>query len=102
VKEDARILLVGISYKPRVADLRESPSLVLLDLLAKEFRNIEWWDPMVSDVRGMPRTKPSGKFDLIVLVHSADSSEIQKVLHDAELILDYTGKLNPTDKVITA
>jgi UDP-N-acetyl-D-glucosamine dehydrogenase len=101
VKEDSRILLVGISYKPRVADLRESPSLVLLDLLAKEFRNIEWWDPMVSDLRGTPRTNPSGKFDLVVLVHSADSPEIQKVLQDAELILDYTGKFNPTGKVIT-
>lgn len=101
VKEDSRILLVGISYKPRVADLRESPSLVLLELLAKEFRNIEWWDPLVSHVRGMPRTNPSGKFNLVVLVHSADLSEIQEVLQDAELILDYTGKLNPTGKVIT-
>jgi UDP-N-acetyl-D-glucosamine dehydrogenase len=43
----ARVLLPGMSYKPDVGDLRESPSLKLLELLREEGALVEYHDPHV-------------------------------------------------------
>jgi nucleotide sugar dehydrogenase len=43
----ARVLLLGVAYKPGVADVRESPALTLIDLLAERGAQVEYHDPMV-------------------------------------------------------
>lgn len=52
---EARILVVGVSYKPDVADLRESPALEILDSLREEGAELGFVDHHFSDV-----TLPSG------------------------------------------
>jgi UDP-N-acetyl-D-glucosamine dehydrogenase len=42
---DSRILLLGISYKADVADMRESPSLEVLRLLASRGADVRYCDP---------------------------------------------------------
>ncbi|MEO7118046.1 MAG: nucleotide sugar dehydrogenase [Candidatus Limnocylindrales bacterium] len=46
----SRILLVGVSYKPNVGDLRESPSLKLLELLREAGAEVEYHDPHVARI----------------------------------------------------
>jgi len=44
---DARVLLVGVAYKPGVADVRESSALALIDLLQQRGAQVEYHDPLV-------------------------------------------------------
>jgi UDP-N-acetyl-D-glucosamine dehydrogenase len=43
----SKILLLGMTYKPDVGDLRESPSLKLLELLQESGAELSYYDPYV-------------------------------------------------------
>jgi UDP-N-acetyl-D-glucosamine dehydrogenase len=47
---DARVLLLGMAYKQDVADLRESPSLRLLELLRRDGAVVTYHDPHVPNL----------------------------------------------------
>jgi UDP-N-acetyl-D-glucosamine dehydrogenase len=46
----ARILLVGMSYKKNVPDMRESPSVKLLEMLEQQGASVDFVDPHVPEV----------------------------------------------------
>src|SRR5262245_5214194 len=50
----ARVLIVGIAYKKNVDDLRESPALVLMELLDAAGAAYEYYDPHIPVI---PRTR---------------------------------------------
>jgi UDP-N-acetyl-D-glucosamine dehydrogenase len=43
----ARILVVGVAYKPSVADVRESPALVIISELLNRGAEVAYYDPLV-------------------------------------------------------
>ena len=43
----SRVLILGVSYKPDIADLRESPSLKILELLRRTSIDVRYHDPYV-------------------------------------------------------
>jgi UDP-N-acetyl-D-glucosamine dehydrogenase len=47
----AKVLLLGLSYKPDVDDDRESPSYVLMDMLRKRGAEVAYYDPHVPIIR---------------------------------------------------
>lgn len=47
----ARILVVGVAYKPDVPDLRESPALPILEELLKRGAQVDYLDPHIPQVR---------------------------------------------------
>jgi UDP-N-acetyl-D-glucosamine dehydrogenase len=47
---DARVLVVGASYKPGVADSREAPAREIIGRLLEEGANVEYHDPLVPEV----------------------------------------------------
>jgi len=47
----AKVLILGLSYKPDVDDDRESPSYVLLDLLKRRGAEVAYYDPYVPVIR---------------------------------------------------
>ena len=49
----SRVLLVGVSYKKNVPDMRESPSVELMDLMLKEGADVAFLDPHVPEVPPM-------------------------------------------------
>ena len=50
----ARILLVGVAYKKNVDDMRESPSLKLVELLEGRGASVDYHDPFIPE---LPRTR---------------------------------------------
>ena len=48
--EGAEILLLGIAYKKNIDDMRESPALVLLELLEAAGAKVEFHDPHVPEI----------------------------------------------------
>lgn len=79
----ARILVLGISYKKNVPDMRESPSLVLMELLERRGTRVEFHDPLVTAV---PPTREHPEF-----------AGRQSVTLSAEILSDYDAVLIATD-----
>jgi UDP-N-acetyl-D-glucosamine dehydrogenase len=48
------VLVIGLAYKPDVDDTRESPSFVLMDLLAERGAHLSYYDPHVAVI---PKTR---------------------------------------------
>ncbi len=55
--EDSRVLVVGVSYKPGVADCREAPAIEIISLLRAEGATVEYHDPLLQTVTVNGRTE---------------------------------------------
>lgn len=53
----SRILLLGLAYKKNVPDIRESPSLKLMELLIERGADVAYHDPFLAEI---PRTREYG------------------------------------------
>jgi nucleotide sugar dehydrogenase len=96
--DDARVLLVGVAYKPGVEDHRESPALEIAEHLAERGAQVSYHDPLIPSVAvGSVGTlenvdAPDARdYDLAVVavVHPGHSYEF---LADTEHVLDATYK----------
>jgi UDP-N-acetyl-D-glucosamine dehydrogenase len=67
----SRVLVLGVAYKKNVSDLRESPALDIMHLLAAKGATVEYHDPYVPafDYNGLART---GVTDLAEALTAAD------------------------------
>jgi UDP-N-acetyl-D-glucosamine dehydrogenase len=96
--EDARILLLGVAYKPGVADVRESSALTLIDLLHDRGARVEYHDPLVPvlERRGetlisVPDPEP-GEYDLMI-AHTLHPEHDYGFAHEGGALLDCTYRL---------
>jgi UDP-N-acetyl-D-glucosamine dehydrogenase len=64
-----RILIVGIAYKPEVADVRETPAEGLITELRKRGAHVEWHDNLVQQWNGEKSVALSEDFELAILVN---------------------------------
>ena len=99
----SRVGLYGLTYKPDVDDVRESPTLQLLDLLSDEEKNkIKVYDPMVSKqiVKNQYTEFENFIKQIDLLIIMVDHSHLQKVESSikTKIILDTknTVKCTPT------
>jgi UDP-N-acetyl-D-glucosamine dehydrogenase len=96
----ARILIVGLAYKKNVDDLRESPSLRLIDKLEARGAKVAYFDPYVPEI---PRTREHASLAGRVSV-AWDLAEFS--FYDAALIatdhdgVDYPGLAQSAQLVI--
>lgn len=105
--DGARVGLIGLSYKPGVKDVRESPALVLADLLRRAGATVTAHDPVVGcdvvDVAGnlLPNElcpRPDS-FDLAVVMTLHPGVD-HGWLEGVPLVLDATYRLEPTGSVV--
>ena len=70
--KDVKIQLAGITYKPNISDLRESPALDLIKELKIAGAVVSWHDPFVKSYEGQQSVALSSEIDLglIVTPHS--------------------------------
>jgi UDP-N-acetyl-D-glucosamine dehydrogenase len=93
-----RILIIGISYKPDVNDIRESPSVNIFLNLYKKFYKVEFYDPFVPFFKE-GRTKfysinnLSGinKYDLILILTDHSKLNYKNILKKSNLVVDTRG-----------
>jgi UDP-N-acetyl-D-glucosamine dehydrogenase len=90
----SRILLLGMSYKPNVGDIRESPSLKILDLLLESGARAVYHDPYVPD---LPKRKLSSveitrraleSADCVVIATDHASVDLELVVEAASKVVD--------------
>jgi UDP-N-acetyl-D-glucosamine dehydrogenase len=92
----ARILLLGVGYKPGVGDTRESPALKILSLLGELGAQVSYHDPHVPVLADFGLT--SGVLedslqdaDLAVIVTAHPTVDHELVVRRARLVLDLRG-----------
>lgn len=76
----AKILIVGVAYKKNVSDMRESPSVRLMELLLEAGANVDFLDPHVPAI---PRMRA---YPQLLGRKSVDPSAIADAGYDAILI----------------
>jgi nucleotide sugar dehydrogenase len=92
----ARVVVIGVSYKAGVRDLRESPALAIIEGLIREGAEVSYYDPLIPvlDLPGGGRLRsvaaPRGpEFDLAV-VHTLHPGLDYSWAHDTPVVLDAT------------
>ena len=97
----SKILIVGLAYKPNVDDERESPSYVLMKLLAERGAQVAYYDPFVPMIK-LTREHPefAGKksvewnramietFDLVLIATNHSSVNYSELGDWARCIVD--------------
>lgn len=95
----ARVLVVGVAYKPGVADVRESPALEILDELERRDARVAFTDAMVDHVHTASgplfgETEPeSGDWDLVI-AHTLHPGVDHSWVSSVPVVLDATYRLD--------
>ena len=71
-----KILIVGVAYKPEVADVRETPAEALIHELRAKGAKVSWHDELVQDWNGEKSVGLSSDFDLAILVNPHSNTNI--------------------------
>ena len=74
-----KVLVVGVSYKPNVADVRETPVKALITGLKKKGAQVSWHDDLVKEWNGEKSVALSGDFDLAILATPHDYLDLTKL-----------------------
>ena len=91
--KDKRIQVVGVAYKPNVADTRETPAGRLIDGLRSLGADVIWHDPLVSNWRG-ESSSALGSVDIVILVTNHRVISEMAIMEAAPYIFDTTGTLS--------
>jgi UDP-N-acetyl-D-glucosamine dehydrogenase len=96
----SKVLLLGVAYKKDVDDLRESPSLKLLELLTARGAVLDYNDPYFSalhkmrhyDFSNMRSVKINperlASYDCVVIATDHSSYDYEAIVRDAALVVD--------------
>jgi nucleotide sugar dehydrogenase len=102
----ARILILGVAYKPNISDMRESPALPLIELLRRKGAVVSYADPFVGvlDVDGevleaVEPTAAAADADCVVIVTAHDRVDHAAVAARAALVFDTRNVLVPGPNV---
>ena len=87
-----KVQVIGVSYKPNVADTRESPAELVIEELKKAGGEVTWHDDLVGSWKGQNST-PLGGADIAIIVTFHDGVDKKTVLSAAPYVFDTTGKL---------
>ena len=92
----ARVLVLGVSYKPDVGDVRESPALRVMSILARRGADVEFHDPFLESVHAgevrYQRSDLSGKIltsaDCVALLTPHSAYDLDWIAEQAPLVFD--------------
>lgn len=86
------VLVVGVAYKPNVADLRETAAELVIQHLRSKGAVVSWHDDVVGNWKG-ESSAPLNGADIAVVVTKHDSVDEKKILASAPYVFDTTGKV---------
>jgi UDP-N-acetyl-D-glucosamine dehydrogenase len=96
----SRVLVLGVAYKKDVDDLRESPSLKIIELLTARGAEVEYNDPYFPQLHKMRHYDYSQKkstpldakvlasFDCVVIATDHTSYDYAAIVESAQLVVD--------------
>lgn len=107
----AKVLVLGIAYKKDVDDMRESPSVELMELLEEKGAVVEYTDPHVLvfpkmrehhfDLKSVdPTPAKIAEYDLLLLATNHSAFDYKMFKENAQLIIDTRGVYSDTSENI--
>ena len=93
----SKVLVLGVAYKKDIDDLRESPSLTMIELLQKEGAEVSYNDPYFAFVgKGrkydlqMKNTplENLGQYDCVLIVTDHSDYDYKKIVAESKLVVD--------------
>ena len=86
------VLVVGVAYKPNVADVRETAAELVIQHLRNQGAVVSWHDEVVGNWKG-ESSAPLNDADIAVVVTKHDLVDEKKILASAPYVFDTTGKI---------
>ena len=86
------VLVVGVAYKPNVADVRETAAELVIHHLRSKGAVVSWHDDVVGNWKG-EISAPLNGADIVVVVTKHDAVDEKKILASAPYVFDTTGKV---------
>jgi UDP-N-acetyl-D-glucosamine dehydrogenase len=86
------VLVVGVAYKPNVADVRETAAEPVIEHLRSNGAVVSWHDDVVGNWKGESSAPLQGA-DIAVVVTKHDGVDEKKILASAPYVFDTTGKI---------
>jgi UDP-N-acetyl-D-glucosamine dehydrogenase len=104
----SRVLVLGVAYKKDIDDVRESPALDILRLLAERGAAVAYHDPHVPRVRvnggftdSIPLTAAAlAAADCVVIATDHSTVDYDAVAANARLVVDTRNAMAPADHVV--
>jgi UDP-N-acetyl-D-glucosamine dehydrogenase len=105
----ARVLVLGVAYKPNVADTRDSPALEIIDMLAGKGAQVGYHDPHVPAItvngvrlESVAALRPDD-YDVVLVLTAHDGYDWRVIVSEAKLLIDTrnaTGGLGAAANVV--
>jgi UDP-N-acetyl-D-glucosamine dehydrogenase len=86
------VQVIGVAYKPNVADTRETPAELVIAELERLGAKVTWHDAVVGTWHGQESSALGGA-DIAIVVTLHDALDKKAVLASAPYVFDTTGKL---------
>ena len=87
-----KVVVVGVSYKSNVSDIREAPAALVIDELKKLGAEVSWHDPVVATWNGQSSSELKG-FDVAIVVTKHDAVSEAAIKASAPYVFDCTGSI---------
>ena len=92
----SKVLLLGVSYKAGVGDVRESPALKIIRFLGDLGAEVSYHDPHVPELPELGLASASldeslAAADLVCILTAHPELDYQRVVEDSALVLDFRG-----------
>ena len=93
----SKVLVLGVAYKKDIDDLRESPSLTIIELLQKEGAQVSYHDPYFPFIgRGRKYDlqmkcadlKDLSSYDCVVIVTDHSDYDYARIVKESKLVVD--------------
>ncbi len=103
----SELLILGVAYKPDVADTRESPALDIIGLLQGKGANIQYYDPFVPVLADEGWELESAadldaaieRADGVVIITDHSQIDYQQVAEKASFVFDTRNAVNATGEL---
>ena len=86
------VLVVGVAYKPNVADVRETAAELVIERLRARGAVVSWHDDVVENWNG-EKSAPLSGADIALVVTKHDDVKESDILASAPYVFDTTGKV---------
>jgi UDP-N-acetyl-D-glucosamine dehydrogenase len=86
------VLVVGVAYKPNVADIRETAAELVIEHLRSRGAIVSWHDDVVGEWNS-EKSSPLIGADIAVVVTKHDGVKSESILTSAPYVFDTTGKV---------
>ena len=109
----SKVLVLGIAYKKNVDDMRESPSVEVMELLKAKGADVAYSDPFFPAFPPMRKHQFAlqsvaltvdalASFDAVVLATDHDSFDYELIRTHSQLVIDSRGRFAPGAQIVRA